>query len=213
MLSYETRFWSSSPTARLAGVDEAGRGPLAGPVVAGAVLMSPEIAKGLREGLLACLNDSKQLSGGQRDEYLGILSCTDGVEIGIGIADNTEIDGINILRATHLAMKRAVENLPHGVPTHALVDGLPVRGLPCGSTAIVKGDSKSFLIAAASVAAKTTRDRIMCEMDLLYPEYGFAKHKGYPTPEHLEACLLYGSCPIHRHSYAPVAALDQPSLF
>ena len=213
MLSYETRFWSSNPYARRAGVDEAGRGPLAGPVVAGVVVMPSELALELHSGALAGLNDSKQLSATQREHHISILSSTDGVEIGIGVANNTEIDAINILQATHLAMRRAVENLRHGIPDHVLVDGLPVRGLPCESTAIVKGDSKSFLIAAASVVAKTERDRIMCEMDLLYPAYGFAKHKGYPTPEHLEALRVNGSCSIHRHSYAPVAILDEPSLF
>lgn len=213
MLAYEKQFWTTHGGQRLAGVDEAGRGPLAGPVVAGAACLSPELAESLYHTSLAGLTDSKQLTAEAREHFFKILTTTPDIETAVGLADAAEIDDINILRATHRAMARAVSALPGGVPDHALVDGLPVKGLPCSSTAIVKGDAKSFLIAAGSILAKVTRDHIMDEMDQLYPQYGFAKHKGYPTAEHLAALREHGACPIHRHSYRPVADLDQPSLF
>ncbi len=213
MLAYEKQFWTTHGGQRLAGVDEAGRGPLAGPVVAGAACLSPELAESLYHTSLAGLTDSKQLTAEAREHFFKILTTTPDIETAVGLADAAEIDDINILRATHRAMARAVSSLPGGVPDHALVDGLPVKGLPCSSTAIVKGDAKSFLIAAGSILAKVTRDHIMDEMDQLYPQYGFAKHKGYPTAEHLAALREHGACPIHRHSYRPVADLDQPSLF
>lgn len=213
MLAYEKQFWTTHGGQRLAGVDEAGRGPLAGPVVAGAACLSPELAESLYHTSLAGLTDSKQLTAEAREHFFKILTTTPDIETAVGLADAAEIDDINILRATHRAMARAVSALPGGVPNHVLVDGLPVKGLPCSSTAIVKGDAKSFLIAAGSILAKVTRDHIMDEMDQLYPQYGFAKHKGYPTAEHLAALREHGACPIHRHSYRPVADLDQPSLF
>ena len=213
MLTFEHQFWSKNPSSRLAGIDEAGRGPLAGPVVAGAVCIPQELVEALYADQLARLTDSKKLTESDRKRFFEILSSTRGVEIGVGMADPAEIDSVNILRATHVAMARAASALFGGVPPHALVDGLPVRGLPCSSTAIVKGDAKSFLIAAASIVAKVTRDAIMDDLDTQYPEYGFAKHKGYPTPAHLAALQKHGACPVHRQSYAPVAALHQPSLF
>ncbi len=200
-------------SARLGGVDEAGRGALAGPVVAAAVVMAPETAGQLYSKTLSELTDSKQLSAVRREFFFQILTSEDGVEIGIGIVENTEIDRVNILNATHLAMKQSVENLPYGLPRHVFVDGLPVRGLPCDSTAIVKGDDKSFLIAAASIIAKVTRDRIMADMDTRFPQYGFAKHKGYSTSGHLKALCEYGACPIHRTTYAPVASAAQQTFF
>ena len=142
-----------------------------------------------------------------------LLSSLPGVDWAVGIAEPAEIDAVNILRATHRAMARAAAALPDGLPAHALVDGLPVRGLPCPSTAIVKGDAKSLLVAAASIAAKVTRDRIMDELDRRHPGYGFAQHKGYPTPEHLAALVRLGPCPEHRRTFGPVAAILQPSLF
>ena len=213
MLTYEKQFWTSHPGQRLAGVDEAGRGPLAGPVVAGAACMSPALAESLYHTSLAGLTDSKKLTAEAREHFFKILTTTPGIETAVGFSSAAEIDEINILRATHRAMARAVSALPGGLPDHALVDGLPVKGLPCSSTAIVKGDAKSFLIAAGSILAKVTRDHIMDEMDRLYPHYGFAKHKGYPTVEHLAALREHGACPIHRHSYRPVADLDHLSLF
>jgi len=213
VLTFEKQFWSSHPALRLAGIDEAGRGPLAGPVVAGCVCMSQELAQSLYLGALANLTDSKKLTAPEREAFYAILTTTPGIEAAVGISEAVEIDQINILRATHLAMARAVTALSEGIPAHALVDGLPVRGLPCPSTAIVKGDAKSFLVAAGSIMAKVTRDRIMLNLDAQYPQYGFAKHKGYPTPEHFDALHTFGACPVHRRSFAPVADLDQPLLF
>lgn len=174
--------------------------------------MPQELAETLYLGSLANLTDSKKLTAPERDSFYAVLTTTPGIETAVGIAEPGEIDTLNILRATHLAMARAVSALPGGIPAHALVDGLPVRGLPCPSTAIVKGDAKSVLVAAGSIMAKVTRDRIMEQMDAQYPQYGFAKHKGYPTPEHLAALQTYGACPIHRRSFAPVAALGQLTL-
>lgn len=213
MLAFETQFWASNPGARLAGVDEAGRGPLAGPVVAGAVAIPEDRIEGLWRNELQGVADSKRLTPAERKRLFGLLASLPGVDWAVGIAEPDEIDAVNILRATHRAMARAVAALPGGLPAHVLVDGLPVRGLPCPSTAIVKGDAKSLLVAAASIAAKVTRDRIMDDLDRRHPGYGFAKHKGYPTPEHLAALARLGPCPEHRRTFGPVAALVQPSLF
>ena len=213
MLSYERQFWAACPGARLAGVDEAGRGPLAGPVVAGAVAIPEARIADLQAGPLRDVTDSKRLSAPERERLFGLLETLPDVAWAVGIAEPAEIDAVNILRATHRAMARALAALPGGAPAHALVDGLPVRGLPCPSTAIVKGDAKSFLVAAASIAAKVVRDRIMDALDLQRPGYGFAKHKGYPTPEHLDALARLGPCPEHRRSFGPVAAIVQSSLF
>ncbi len=151
------------------------------------------------------LTDSKRLSAPRRERFLDLLLAEPGVEIGIGRAGVEEIDRLNILRATHLAMARAVRALA-GLPDFVLVDGRPVRGLPCPAEAIVRGDSASLSIAAASVAAKVTRDRVLVELDRLYPGYGFADHKGYGTARHLAALRRLGACPAHRRSFAPVAA-------
>ena len=176
----------------MAGVDEAGRGPLAGPVVAGAVIL-PELPEEL-----SGLNDSKQLTAAKRERlFLALLDCEQ-VACSVGMASVEEIDRLNILRATHLAMARAVEGLaPHA--DFCLVDGLPVKGLPVPHRAIVKG---------ASVLAKVTRDRMMTEADASYPQYGFAKHKGYGTKAHMEALRRHGPCPLHRRSFAPVSQME-----
>ncbi len=202
MLKYERQHWGQGIT-RLAGIDEAGRGPLAGPVVAAAVLMSPDYAESEVDGIFSRLTDSKKLTGKSREEFLLILKEAKPVEIGVGISTVAEIDEINILRATHLAMARATEAI-NPFPEYALVDGLPVKGLSCSSMAIVKGDSKSMLIAAASVIAKVTRDSMMLELDEQYPGYGFARHKGYGTKIHMEALKTLGACLVHRRSFAPV---------
>ncbi len=203
MLRNEREFWSSGGT-RLAGVDEAGRGPLAGPVVAAAVIFDPAYAEAEALRSLEGLTDSKKLSAVQREHFYVVLkAAAGGVSIGVGFADHLEIDRINILNATHVAMARALAALAQPAE-HALVDGRPVRGLPCASTALVGGDGKSLSIAAASVIAKVTRDRLMCEEDRRYPAYGFAKHKGYGTSRHMQALLAHGSCAIHRHSFTPV---------
>lgn len=202
MLHYERQAWAAG-FQRVAGVDEAGRGPLAGPVVAGAVLFDPEFLQAEEKGLLAGLTDSKKLSESRRERFFAVLTANPAVKFGIGQADVAEIDSRNILRATHLAMSRALAQLSF-LPDHVLVDGLPVPGLPCPSTAIVGGDGLSLSIAAASIMAKVTRDRIMVELDREYPLYGFARHKGYGTKEHLEALRAHGPAACHRKSFAPV---------
>ncbi len=188
---------------RLAGVDEAGRGPLAGPVVAAAVMFPPEwSARGLPAGLNG-LNDSKQLTEAQRERFFDVLLSDPSVVSGIACVEADVIDAIDILQATHRAMNQALSRL---VPRaeHALVDGLRVKTLELPQTPLVKGDSRSYSIAAASVLAKVTRDRIMTEADARWPGYGFARHKGYPTSAHLAALAALGPCPIHRRSFAPL---------
>lgn len=213
-LELEEQWWiGAAPHERLAGVDEAGRGPLAGPVVAAAVSMDPEIARKLRRGALDGLTDSKKLSEKQRDVFFEVITSKSGAFWAVGEASPEEIDRIDILRATHLAMRRALESLPCGIPSFAIVDGLPVRGLPCPHEAVVKGDSKSFLVAAASIIAKVTRDRIMRSLDERFPGYGFAVNKGYPVPDHLLALRTLGPTPVHRRSFGPVRlALNPPML-
>jgi len=202
LLHYERQQWQRN-VAFVAGVDEAGRGPLAGPVVAAAVVFSPACAEQEISGALVGLTDSKQLGESDREQYFAHLHTLSDVDIGVGISEAPEIDEINILRATHVAMARAVSSLRR-LPDHVLVDGRPVTGLPVASTAIVKGDSLSFSIAAASVVAKVTRDRMMVALDDRYPGYGFARHKGYGTAFHMQALLELGCCPAHRRSFRPV---------
>ncbi len=189
--------------AAIAGVDEAGRGPLAGPVVAAAVILPHRLDE------LAGLNDSKQLSEKKREALFGALLGREDVVCAVGIATVEEIDALNILKATHLAMARAVEGLAVKAD-FCLVDGLPVKGLPVEHRAVVKGDARSLSIAAASVLAKVTRDHLMIEADKQYPQYGFGKHKGYGTKAHMEALRKYGPCPLHRRSFAPVSQLELP---
>ncbi len=202
MLRYEQECWARGLT-RIAGVDEAGRGPLAGPVVAAAFVFSRTVAETGFLGDLARLTDSKKLTEVQREAFYTLLTGRAGLEIGVGIASVEEIDRFNILQATYMAMRRAVTALP-ALPEHILVDGLPVPGLPVPSTAIVGGDALSFSIAAASVIAKVTRDRLMLELDRLHPPYGFAQHKGYGTARHMQALLEHGPIPEHRRSFRPV---------
>ena len=207
MLRFERQAWTKGYT-RVAGVDEAGRGPLAGPVVAAAVVFDPGFLQRSASEILRGLTDSKRLSKSRRDYFFELLCGRPEIGIGVGQANVEEIDTRNILRATHLAMARALANL-NPPPDHALVDGRPVPGLPCSFTAIVGGDGRSLSIAAASVVAKVTRDRIMVDLDGRYPDYGFARHKGYGTPEHLQALRKYGPTPFHRRSFEPVF---QPTL-
>jgi ribonuclease HII len=194
----------------LAGVDEAGRGPLAGPVLAAAVILpSHWVSEGLPTDLEG-LNDSKRLTADQRNSfYEGLIQHQ--VSFSVAQVDPPTIDAINILRATHAAMTLALQGL-QPTPAHVLVDGLFVGTLSFPQTALVQGDSRSYSIAAASVFAKVTRDRLMCELDLKYPGYGFAVHKGYPTPQHFEALRHLGPCPAHRRSFAPLR-LQQAELF
>ncbi len=180
----------------IAGIDEAGRGPLAGPVVAAAVVLPQDQDV---EGVF----DSKQLTAEQREECFERIQST-AVCIGVGIVGHKVIDRINILQATYKAMHLAVRNL--GVkPDICLIDGSPIRTFRYRNECIVDGDCKSISIAAASIVAKVTRDRIMCEYAKKYPKYGFENHKGYSTPEHRECLEKYGVCAIHRKSFAPVA--------
>lgn len=179
------------------GVDEAGRGPLAGPVVAAAVILTPAR---IPEGL----NDSKALSPKQRELLLNAIEKN--AQIGIGIAEPEEIDHLNILEATLIAMRRAVLALPTP-PDMALIDGNKMPELPCAGQTIIKGDSRCLSIAAASIVAKVTRDRLMIEADARYPGYGLAGHKGYPTKAHIEAVNSLGGSPIHRRSFKPVRLL------
>jgi len=202
MLTAERQHWQQGYQS-IAGVDEAGRGPLAGPVVAAAVIIQQSLAETEENDRFAGLTDSKKLSPVARQEFYVILQSCPDVAIGIGSSDSREIDDINILQATHLAMARALDSLP-AMPDIALIDGRPVAGLPCNSVAMVGGDGKSLLIAAASVVAKVTRDEAMREFDREFPGYGFATHKGYGTNAHVQALLEHGPCAIHRRSFRPV---------
>lgn len=192
------------------GVDEAGRGPLAGGVYAAAVSLSIVRAEALLAGEWSAVNDSKKLSEKRREALAETIKATDSCKWCVASASPAEIDRLNILRSTHLAMRRAVEGLGFGGKVTILVDGLPVPGLPFPSRNIVKGDAKSLLIAAASILAKTARDADCLRLEALYPGYGFARHKGYPTPEHLRALAKLGPCPEHRRSFGPVSQLQLP---
>lgn len=202
MLQFERQAWDQG-VSRLAGVDEAGRGPLAGPVVAAAIMIERAYLESEQYRALQGVNDSKSLTESRRDEYFNLLTGGCPCVYGVGVASVEEIDSLNILRATHLAMNRALLALP-SLPDLALVDGLPVPGLPCPSNPIVHGDGLSLSIAAASIIAKVTRDRMMCELDRQYPGYGFARHKGYGTQVHMAALLELGPAPAHRRSFRPV---------
>jgi ribonuclease HII len=180
---------------RVAGVDEAGRGPLCGPVIAAAVVLDP---RRLPEGL----NDSKRLTARQRDRLFGLILAA--AEVGVGAASPEEIDALNILRASHLAMVRALAALPHPAD-HVLIDGILLpRGLTVSAETAVKGDARSLSIAAASIVAKVTRDRIMVDLAQQHPGYGWEKNAGYPTKDHLEALRNLGPTPYHRRSFRPV---------
>ena len=181
-----------SGVSLLCGVDEAGRGPLAGPVYAAAVILP----RGLE---IDGLNDSKKLSEKQRERLFGIITAS-AVSYGIASADNGEIDEINILNASQLAMRRAVALL-YPQPELVIVDGNVARGFPMKAVTVIKGDALSPSVAAASVLAKVSRDRFCLEMEEKYPGYGFAKHKGYPTKEHYAAIARLGACPLHRKSF------------
>jgi ribonuclease HII len=196
-LRFEKHLWSTG-VPLIAGIDEAGRGPLAGPVVAAAAVLPAEFR-------LRGLNDSKQLTEIVREQLFQALTIPGKlVCYGVGIADPGEIDRLNILRATFLAMERAIAALSIP-PDHLLIDGLPVPVFKQPQTAIVGGDAKSMSIAAASVIAKVTRDRMMKQWHREFPEYDFEQNKGYGTPAHLESLQIHGPCPIHRRSFAPVS--------
>ena len=196
LLSYENNLYKSGINY-IAGVDEVGRGPLVGPVVASAVILP----KGYK---LEGLTDSKQLSEKKRNTFYDIIM-KDAIAIGVGIKSNKIIDEVNIYEATKLAMKDAINNLSVK-PEHVLIDAMPLE-LDIPTTSIIKGDALSESIAAASVIAKVTRDRMMYELDKEYPEYGFAKHKGYPTKKHIENVKKYGLLDNYRFTFKPISVL------
>ncbi len=200
-LGHESQLWQQGLTF-VAGVDEAGCGPLAGPVVAAAVVFP---CAWLQTGLLTKLrglNDSKQLTLEQRENYYSVITSHPDIRYAIASVDVETIDKINIRQAAWRAMNIALDQLDPR-PQHVLVDGLRIKWLPYAHTALVDGDCKSYSIAAASVLAKVTRDRTMAELDKQYPGYGFATHKGYGTPQHVAAIVTLGPCPIHRRSFWP----------
>lgn len=182
------------------GIDEAGRGPLAGGVYAAAVSVPLALAAELLVGAWSEINDSKKLSEKKRERLAEVIKTTPGCRWAVASASPKEIDELNILNATHLAMRRAADEVG---AEHILVDGLPVKTLP-QARSVVKGDAKSLLIAAASILAKTSRDADCLRLERLYPGYGFAQHKGYPTPSHIAALARLGPCPEHRLSFGPV---------
>jgi ribonuclease HII len=198
LLIFEQELWAKSYKS-IAGVDEAGRGPLAGPVVAAAVVLRNSQVK------FPPVFDSKQLSAVKRKELRMRLLADSNFIISTAEISPDEIDEINILRATHKAMREALAKIAD--IDFVLVDGLPVRDLPYPSKSIVKGDSKSALIAAASIIAKVHRDEIMERLSHEFPEYGFEKHKGYGTVEHIDAIRRFGPCSIHRKSFEPIRSM------
>ena len=204
------------------GIDEAGRGPLAGGVYAAAVHVSLARARELLAGDWSAINVSKKLTPKRREALAEVIKSTAGCVWAVASASPAEIDRLNILRATHLAMERAADAVAMEIKAKGkakasgegeermisiLVDGLPVASLP-NSTNVIKGDAKSLLIAAASILAKTARDEDCLRLERLYPGYGFAKHKGYPTPAHYAALAKLGPCPEHRRSFGPVAQAE-----
>jgi len=202
-LRYERKLWREGAQA-VAGVDEAGVGPMAGPVVAAAVIFDQEV-------FIKGVNDSKQLTPERREALFPAIR-ERAIAVGIGMASPGEIDQLNIFWATMAASERALHALGR-IPDHVLVDGRLIPELKLPQTKIVGGDRKSFCIAAASIIAKVTRDRMMAEYDAEYPEFGFAQHKGYCTADHFAALERLGPTPIHRRSFAPVWEAAQRRLF
>lgn len=194
MYEYEDELYEQG-IKLIGGIDEVGRGPLIGPVVTACVILP-------KDYVLEGLTDSKKLSEKKREKFYDILM-KDAISIGIGIVDEKEIDKVNIYQATKEAMKEAVDNMKTK-PEHILVDAMPLE-LDIPTTSIIKGDAKSITIAAASVIAKVTRDRMLDELDKIYPMYDLKHNKGYPTKKHLEAISKYGITKYHRLSYGPVA--------
>jgi len=191
---YEAQAWRAG-VARIAGVDEVGRGPLAGPVVAAAVIFDP--ARRVKR-----LADSKVLTADRREELYSLI-WERAVAVGVGIVDHVTIDRINILQATILAMREAITGLAI-LPDLVITDFVALPGLPCAQRNLVDGDARCATVAAASIVAKVTRDRLMLEADKQFPEYGFARHKGYGTADHLAALDRHGACPIHRRTFSGV---------
>ena len=200
LLKYEKELYNNGINL-IAGVDEVGRGPLIGPVIAAAVIL-PKNYK------LEGLTDSKKLSEKKRDKFYEIIK-RDAISIGIGLMDEKVIDDVNIYEATKLAMKEAINNLDIK-PEHILIDAMPLE-LSIPTTSIIKGDAKSESIAAASVIAKVTRDKMMYDLDKEYPMYGFKNHKGYPTKKHIEALKEYGLIDGYRKTYQPIKDMIKES--
>ena len=200
-LEHEARLRASGAARHVAGIDEAGRGPLAGPVVAAAVILPP----GFKHRRL---HDSKRLTPRQRADIYRELTTSLDIVWACATLDAAEVDRLNILRATHEAMRRACAALDQPAD-HVLIDGLPVQPFPVPQTALVSGDAISLSIAAASVIAKVTRDRLMDDLDARFPGYGFSRHKGYATSQHLAAIEREGPCPVHRFTFRPIC---QPLL-
>ncbi|MBM4439972.1 MAG: ribonuclease HII [Candidatus Rokubacteria bacterium] len=191
---YEGQAWRAG-LSRVAGLDEAGRGPLAGPVVAAAVVVTPEHrVKGVA--------DSKLLNAERREALFAVIH-ERALAVGVAIVDHLTIDRVNILQATRLAMLEALRQLPVP-PDFVLTDYVALPDVPCPQKNLVDGDARCASVAAASIVAKVTRDRIMVALDKQFPEYGFARHKGYATPDHLAALDRHGPCPVHRRSFAGV---------
>lgn len=197
MLEEENKLWDDC-FSFVAGIDEVGRGPLAGPVVAAAVIFTDR-------NKIPSVNDSKKLSHKKRVELRNYLISENSVKYSISVIEHSVIDSINILQATHKAMRECITKLQ--ISEFALIDGLPVPNFPIKSKSIIKGDSKSASIAAASIIAKVYRDEIMDKYAEKYPEYGFEKHKGYGTALHIKAIKEYGILPIHRKTFEPVKGL------
>jgi ribonuclease HII len=197
-LAYETRLWLAGHP-HIAGIDEAGRGALAGPVVAGAVMLPTDAA---HAGLWAAVRDSKQISPEQRD-LLAAQIQAEALAWGVGQASAEEIDQMGIAPATRLAMQRAIDELTPR-PTYLLIDWVKLPQVNIHQESFPKGDQRSVSIAAASILAKTHRDALLVALDGEYPQYGFAQHKGYATATHLTALQEHGPSPVHRHTFAPI---------
>jgi ribonuclease HII len=197
-LCFEMHLWNLG-TRLIAGIDEAGRGPLAGPVSAAAVILSDDQSLCNK---LHGVRDSKQMSPADREYWANFLK-REAISFGTGFASPAEIDRLGIIPATYLAVQRSLSAMPVH-PQHLLLDYFQLPDIMIPQTPIVKGDARCLSIAAASILAKTARDALMCEMDISYPGYGFSKHKGYATPGHLSALERLGPCPIHRFSFSPI---------
>jgi ribonuclease HII len=205
-LSHECELWKRG-ISRVAGVDEAGCGPLAGPVVSAAVIFPSGWLEAGLPGTFRGLNDSKQLTEEDRETFFDRIKAHPEIHFAIAIVDVETIDRINIRQAAWRGMNQALNELQPRAE-HVLVDGLRIRWLAYPQTPLVQGDARSYSIAAASVLAKVTRDRLMRELDKQFPGYGFAEHKGYSTRQHFAALEKLGSCAIHRKSFAPIKAKE-----
>jgi ribonuclease HII len=209
-LAHECELWQQG-IAHVAGVDEAGCGPLAGPVVAAAVVFPNGWLTAGLPAKLRGLNDSKQLTAEEREKFFERIVSHPEIRHAVAVVDVETIDRVNIRQAAWQAMHRALDQLDPRAE-HVLVDGLRIKWLPYRQTPLPQGDARSYSVAAASVLAKVTRDRLMLEYHAQFPQYGFDSHKGYGTARHLAALEKFGACPIHRRTFGPLKA-DEPDLF